>query len=224
MGKTFLKIVQSVKVGLKESEQLGCSITELKKRHLTIAKLSNMHGGLLDFLSVYKKRSVSDSEKYNIEKTNSINALYFKWQLELIEEEEKLHAEDEPITDESPSTLLMKFSLESDDEVLILQKFHLYHKKYPWNGVSLFLYRRNVENDLDKIVENGLKPIIENQDLKKDTSKYNLAIDLHLTLIEDAVKEMDGLTKYIEECNKQYISFYVELDLAIKRAKQKYKL
>jgi hypothetical protein len=63
-----------------------------------------------------------------------------------------------------------------------------------------------------------------NPSLKNDKVKFNLAIDMQLDLIADSIKNMENLNNVIETYNKQYISFYVELDLALKRAREKNKL
>ena len=205
-----------------EAEKLNCSISDLKKRFLKMANFPGVYK--LSLLSTYTKRSDSESAEYNIQKENTINSLYTKWLLELITQEEKeRQAWDKPITQENPTTLLMKFALEGEDEILHLQKLHIYHNCYPRDPFSTtFLW--NVEKNFDTIIEKGLQPIMANPSLKNDKVKFNLAIDMQLDLIADSIKNMENLNNVIETYNKQYISFYVELDLALKRAREKNKL
>ena len=204
-----------------ESKKLNCSASDLKTRLLKMANFPGVYK--LALLSTYIKKSESESAEYNIHKENAINSLYAKWLLELIDEEEKeRQAWDKPITQDSPTVLLMKFELEGEDEILHLQKLHIYHNCYPRDPFSTtFLW--NVQKNFDTVIDKGLQPILVDTSLRIDKVKYNMAIDMQLGMIAESIKNMDN-HDVIESYNKQYISFYVELDLALKRAEEKYKL
>ena len=200
----------------------NCSLSELKELMISVIKISELHG-LLGQLSYYDKKSDLEAKELGISKENTFHSLYIPMILEAMKRIEDSRTWDEPLTDEAPDSLLLKFTLESEDEFLILEKLHIYHKKFPRPAIySTFLW--DIEKKLDQVISNGIKPIIENSELKKNPIEYNLAIDTCLTAIEDRIKSIKNLPEAIESCNKYYISFYVELDLAIKRAAKRFRI
>lgn len=201
-----------------EAERLGCSIREIRTFFNRILSL----GDKLALLSVYNKKILKESEELHIAKNNTINSLYFKWILEAINEEE-YDENCQPLSDKSPEELLMLFTLESDDEVLTLQKLHIYHKGYH-RSVNEYFFIRNMEEKFNKVIDQSLKPLLNNEEIKSDKNVFNLSLEMNLTMIEESIKNIDNLESLITECNKHMISFYVELDMAIKRAIIKYKM
>lgn len=203
-----------------EAQKLSCSIRDIRSRFNRL--LSFAIGGKLDLLNSYNNRMLKESEELQIEKNNTINSLYFKWVLEAIEEEESKN-NIQPLSDKSPEELLMMFALESEDEILMLQKLHIYHKGYS-RGVMNNFYIRDMEEKFDNVIAQSLKPFLNNAEIKSDKNIFNLSLEKNLSLIEDSIKEMDNLGSVIAEYNKRMISFYVELDMAIKRARTKYRI
>lgn len=203
-----------------EIQRQNCSIHEIKTRINTL--LSFTPGDKLTLLATYNERSLKESEDLQISRNNTINSLYFRWILEAIEEEEN-QKKNPPISDKSPEELLMIFALESDDDVLMLQKLHIYHKGYS-RGVMNYLFIKDMEKKFDKVIAQGLTPFLNNGEIKNDKNIFNISLNTHLALIEDSIKKMDNLEIVIAEYNKRMISFYVELDLAINRARTKYRI
>jgi len=203
-----------------EAERLGRSIREVRTFFNRI--LSFTPGDKLTLLSVYNKKILKESEELHIAKNNTINSLYFKWILEAIKKEEN-DENCQPLSDKSPEELLMLFTLESDDEVLTLQKLHIYHKGYH-RGVNEFFFIRNMEEKFNNVIDQSLKPLLNNEEIKSDKKVFNLSLENNLTMIEESIKNIDNLEDLIAEYNKHMISFYVELDMAIKRARIKYKM
>lgn len=203
-----------------ETQKLSCSIREIRSRFNRV--LSFTIGDRLGLLDIYNKKILKESEELKIAKTNTVNSLYFKWILEAIEEEES-EKNNQPLSDKSPEELLMMFALESEDEILMLQKLHIYHKGYS-RGAMNFLFIRDMEEKFDKVIDQSLKPFLDNVEIKNDKNIFNLSLETNLSLIEDSIKGMDNLGSVIAEYNKRMISFYVELDMAINRARTKYRI
>lgn len=202
-----------------EAQRLQCSIREIRPRFKTLMSIAM--DGKLGLLGFYNKKILKEAEELQIDKNNTINSLYFKWIVEAIEEEES-ESERQPLSDKSPEELLMMFALEGEDEVLMLQKLHIYHKGYPRSAPKYFLIR-DIEKKFDSIIDQSLKPLLENEEIKNDKNIFNLSLETHLSLIEDTFKTIDNLESVINEYNTNMVSFYVELDLAINRARTKYK-
>ena len=72
-----------------------------------------------------------------------------------IKEIEFKYADSPILTKADPLTLQMRFLLESNDDVLLLQKLHIYIRKYPMDEENK-KYRDNWHLNMMEIIENRI--------------------------------------------------------------------
>ena len=201
------------------AQKFKCSIYDLKNKYQLLVHYSN---NKLSSLTLFNQGIYKEAEELQIKTTNTLYSLFFKWVLNEIQIEETQN-KYKALSDKSPKELAMMFSLESDDDLLMLQKLHVYHKGYPRESIH-YIFIWDIEKRLDKAIKAGLKPFLESEGIRNDKDSFNLALEMHLSLIKDSLENTNNLESLIKDCNKHMVSFYVELDLALNRARKNYKL
>lgn len=199
----------------------SCSISELKIILFAQYEGRIDEGNYLYLMEYYDKKTFKEAEIYNIDRTNTIWMIVEGWMLEKAEEIEKKYAGCPPRSKKDPITLLMQFQLEDPNEFSVLRKTHIYLKNYPMTEANK-RYVGKIESIFDKYFNAYIKPVVENEDYKKNPFLFNLLIKSQGQKACEKIKE-DG-KELIEECNYHDVSFYAELDIAFDRAMAKYSI
>lgn len=114
----------------------------------------------------------------------------------------------------------MRFMLDSHDDMLMLQKMHIYLRKYPMTERNR-KYRDNWHNHMMEIIEKRVAPY---ENLKNQPVVYNLAVStaifklIHDEILKEAPQEL------INEFNSHLLSFHEEMEIISEKASEKYKV
>lgn len=203
----------------KDSE---CSISELKQLLFQQYDGKIEEGGWLYFMEYYDKKTYDEAKTYNIERTNTIWMIVESWLLEKVTEVERKYSSLPPRSKKDPTTLLMQFNLEDNNEFSVFRKTHIYLRNYPMTTKNKE-YVKIIEEIFDNIFQAYLKPLADNDNNKNDASLFNYAINMQAMMTCDMIKK-EYKDKLIKECNAHDVSFYEELDIAFDRAIAKYSM
>ncbi len=130
-----------------------CKISELKKKFYEGIEKENPTDA--DWIYVIKEMvdlSNMESTKYNLKVGNTPADILLLFIFDKIKEIEGKYVSSPKITKSDPLTLQMRFMLDSDDGVLMLQKLHIYLRKYPMTEESR-KYRENWHEQMMLIIE-----------------------------------------------------------------------
>lgn len=124
------------------------------------------------------------------------------------------------LTKADPLTLQMRFLLESNDDVLLLQKLHIYLRKYPMDEENK-KYRDNWHLNMMEIIENRISKF---ENLKNNPKVYNLAVstEIYKFVHDEVIKEYSQ--KLVSEFNAHLLSFYEEMEIISQKASEKFML
>lgn len=128
---------------------------------------------------------------------------------------------DSPIlTKADPLTLQMRFLLESNDDALLLQKLHIYIRKYPMDEENK-KYRDNWHLNMMEIIENRISKF---ENIKNNPKVYNLAVstEIYKFVHDEVIKEYSQTL--VNEFNAHLLSFYEEMEIISQKASEKFML
>lgn len=197
----------------------NCKISELRKKYLEgIEKHNPADADWLLMIPGLAKLSKKESQKYNLKIGNTAADMMLLFILDKIELIESKYINTPPLTKSDSITLQMRFMLESNDDVLMLQKAHIYLKNYPMTEQNK-AYRDNWHTQMMSLIDNRVSPY---ESLKENPNAYKLAVrfEIYKLTHDEIPKEMqDGL---VEEFNEHLLSFYEEMEIISAKASEKY--
>lgn len=173
---------------------------------------------LIDFLD---EKTFDESEKYNIERTNTIWYIAEGWVLDKVHDIEKKYTSLSPRIKKDSISALMQFELEDSDKFSILRKIHIYLNNYPMTSKNQ-KYTEVIQDLFAKYMDEYIKPLADNEENKKSPSLFNFAIQCQAHMASVKIKE--ECKNLIQECNQHDVSFYTELDIAVDEALKKYSM
>lgn len=199
----------------------NCKISELKKIYFESIEKHNptdadwilMVPGLVEF-------SKKESQKYNLKIGNTAADMMLLFILDKIKIIESKYANAPHLTKSDSLTLKMRFMLESSDDVLMLQKAHIYLNNYPMTEQNK-AYRDNWHKQMMSLIDKRVSPY---ESLKGNPIAYKLAVSSAIyKLIHDEITEemQEGL---VEEFNEHLLSFHEEMEIISEKASEKYKI
>lgn len=200
-----------------------CSISELKEKWFELVKRDVDESGYIYLMEGYDKFAESEAKKYNIEKYNTIGAIFEAWILEKVKEVETRYAYMPPRTSKNPQNLLLTFNHEDKNEYSILRKMHIYTKNYPFTPRNKS-YVKEIEEIFDSIFDAELLPFSRNEQNKRNPSLYNASLHGLAFMKYDKLLKREDKDELIKECNDHDVSFYTELSLAEDRIISKYSI
>lgn len=199
----------------------NCKISDLKHKYFESAeKICKSDAEwilLLDNIVEFSKR---ESEKYNLKIGNTAGDMILLFILDKIKEVETKNFSQVPLAESDPKTLSMMFMLESNDDVLMLQKMHIYLHGYPMTEQNR-LYRENWHTHMMSIIE---KRISQYDNIKNNPPIYNITITTEIYKIthDEIPDEMhQGL---IDEFNDHLLSFHEEMEIISAHALKLYQI
>lgn len=194
-------------------------ISEIKEKYYdSLVKYNLRDADWIYLLPGLVSISKEEAEKRNVKIGNTAADVMLLFILDKITEIETKYVKNPPLTKSDPMTLTMRFALESDDDVLMLQKLHIYLYKYPLIE-ECKNYRDNWHTRIMSILE---KRISVYKDLKGQPSAYNLAVssEIYKLTHDEVPNEMkQGI---IEEFNDHLLSFHEEMEIIAENASNKY--
>lgn len=199
----------------------NCKISDLKQKYFeSVEKICKSDAEwilLLDNIVEFSKR---ESEKYNLKIGNTAGDMILLFVLDKIKEVETKNFSQVPLAESDPKALSMMFMLESNDDVLMLQKMHIYLHGYPMTEQNR-LYRENWHTQMMSIIE---KRISQYDNIKTIPSIYNMAITTEIYKIthnEISEEMQQGL---VDEFNDHLLSFHEEMEIISVRALKLYQI
>ena len=194
-------------------------ISEIKEKYYdSLVKYNLRDADWIYLLPGLVSISKEEAEKRNVKIGNTAADVMLLFILDKITEIETKYVKNPPLTKSNPMTLTMRFALESDDDVLMLQKLHIYLYKYPLIE-ECKKYRDNWHTKIMSILE---KRISVYKDLKGQPSAYNLAVSSEIyKLTHDEVPD-EMKQGIIEEFNDHLLSFHEEMEIIGENASNKY--
>lgn len=198
-----------------------CRISELKEKYVR-AYGSLEEWMLLRAIEKIDNSSVEEARKYNISEDNTFDKISKIWIYEMIEEIEKKIYCDTSISKDSIERMTMKFDLESNDKYLWERKWHIYVKHFPQNP-DFILFKNEVMDAVKGNVENAIQYLNENDELKRNSTFYNIALTTELIKCKDHFENMDKFQNIVDAFNIRDLSYYVELQMVLDEIESKYK-
>ena len=199
----------------------NCKISELKKKYFDgIEKHNPSDADWILMVPDLVEFSKKESQKYNLKIGNTAADMMLLFILDKIKIIESKYANAPHLTKSDPITLQMRFMLESNDDVLMLQKAHIYLKNYPMTEQNK-AYRDNWHKQMMSLIDKRVSPY---ESLKGDPIAYKLAVSSEIyKLTHDEIQEdmQDGLVK---EFNEHLLSFHEEMEIISEQASEKYKI
>lgn len=137
----------------------NCKISELKRKYYEFFESRNvLDSEWINIIPFYADQSKKEAEKGNIKIGNTIYDVMLSFLFDKIKEIELKYTNSPILTKADPLTLQMRFLLESNDDVLLLQKLHIYLRKYPMDEENK-KYRDNWHLNMMEIIENRISNI-----------------------------------------------------------------
>jgi hypothetical protein len=199
----------------------NCKISELKKKYFDgIEKHNPSDADWILMVPDLVEFSKKESQKYNLKISNTAADMMLLFILDKIKIIESKYANAPHLTKSDPMTLQMRFMLESNDDVLMLQKAHIYLKNYPMT-VQNKAYRDNWHKQMMSLIDKRVSPY---ESLKGNPIAYKLAVSSEIyKLTHDEIQEdmQEGL---VEEFNEHLLSFHEEMEIISEKASEKYKI
>lgn len=198
-----------------------CKISELKRKYFDVAEQHNpTDADWIYAINGLVEASRRESQKYNLKIGNTAADMMLLFLFEKINEIEAKYVNVPPITKSDPLTLQMRFMLDSHDDVLLLQKMHIYLRKYPMTKRSQ-KYRETLHEQMMTVIENRITPY---EKLKEQPIVYNMAVSTEIfKLIHDEIlKEIPK--DLLNELNSHLLSFHEEMEIISEKASAKYKV
>lgn len=199
----------------------NCKISELKKKYFeAVEKHNPADADWILIINGLVEASKEESQKYNLKIGNTAADMMLLFILEKIKIIETKYANSPRLTKSDPLTLQMRFMLESDNDVLMLQKSHIYLKKYPMTE-SNKKFRDTWHTEMMSLIDTRISSF---ESLKINPSLYNLAVsaEIHKITQDEFSEEMQQ--KLIDVFNGHLLSFHEELEIISEKAAEKYKI
>ena len=195
----------------------NCKISELKRKYFDVIEQHNpTDADWIYVINGLAEASKRESQKYNLKIGNTAADVMLLFVLDKIKEIEARYASSKS----DPLTLKMRFLLDSDNDVLMLQKLHIYLCKYPMTERSRE-YRENWHKQIMTLIEKRIAPY---EKLKEQALVYNMAVSTEIfKLIHDEIlKEVPQ--NLLDEFNSHLLSFHEEMEIISEKAVKKYKI
>lgn len=199
----------------------NCKISELKRKYFEAVEVHNpTDADWIYAINGLVEVSKKESQKYNLKVGNTAADMMLLFIFDKIKEIETKYASSPQLTTSDPLTLQMRFMLDSHDDVLMLQKMHIYLRRYPMTERNR-KYRDNWHNHMMEIIEKRVAPY---ENLKNQPVVYNLAVStaifklIHDEILKEAPQEL------INEFNSHLLSFHEEMEIISEKASEKYKI
>lgn len=198
-----------------------CKISELKRKYFEVAEQQNStDADWIYAINGLVEASRRESQKYNLKIGNTAADMMLLFLFEKINKIEAKYVNLPPLTKSDPLTLQMRFMLDSHDhdDVLLLQKLHIYLRKYPMTKRNQ-KYRENWQEQMMTAIDNRIAPY---EKLKEQAIVYNMAVSteifkfIHNEIIKDAPKDL------LNEFNSHLLSFHEEMEIISEKASAKY--
>lgn len=199
----------------------NCKISELKRKYYEFFESRNvLDSEWINIIPFYADQSKKEAEKGNIKIGNTIYDVMLSFLFDKIKEIELKYTNSPILTKADPLTLQMRFLLESNDDVLLLQKLHIYLRKYPMDEENK-KYRDNWHLNMMEIIENRISKF---ENLKNNPKVYNLAVstEIYKFVHDEVIKEYSQ--KLVSEFNAHLLSFYEEMEIISQKASEKFML
>lgn len=211
------------------SREIGCPISNLK--NLIIEELNKIEDPYcLYYIDQFETKKLEAADEYNISPDNTFFAIAQEWMWERVEEIEQRYAHLPPLSSKNVIELIPKFGLESPNKLSIKKKIHIYTKNFPRPQADID-YVKLIERIFDTYFERFVAPFASNSKIRSNPQLFNLMLSAHvfqywdkLTHKDDEVKDLIDVNGLIQECNRHNVSFYLELDFASERIKNKYRM
>lgn len=197
----------------------GCKISELKRKYFeSVEKYISTDADWIFLINAVSEFAKKESEKYNLKLGNTAGDMLLLFVLSRVREIESKYARTTALTKTDPQTLAMRFMLESDDDVLMLQKMHIYLCKYPMTEQNK-KYRDICHAKVLSIIENRIAPY---ENLKDSPTMYNMAVKTEIfKYVHDEI--IEGVPQsVVEEFNEHLLSFYEEMEIISDKASEQY--
>lgn len=199
----------------------NCKISELKRKYYELFESRNvLDSEWISLIPFYADQSKKEAEKGNVKIGNTIYDVMLSFLFDKIKEIEFKYADSPILTKADPLTLQMRFLLESNDDVLLLQKLHIYIRKYPMDEENK-KYRDNWHLNMMEIIENRISKF---ENIKNNPKVYNLAVstEIYKFVHDEVIKEYSQ--KLVSEFNAHLLSFYEEMEIISQKASEKFML
>lgn len=139
---------------------------------------------------------------------------------EKIKEVEAKYVSSPVLTTSDPLTLQMRFMLDSHDDVLLLQKLHIYLRKFPMTERNR-KFRESCHDQMMSVIESRIAPF---EKLKGQPIIYNMAVSTEIfKLIHDEILK-DAPQDLINDFNSHLLSFHEEMEIISEKASAKFKI
>lgn len=199
----------------------NCKISELKQKYYDAVEKQNFHDAdWIYLLKTIRDFTQREAEKYNLKIGNTAGDMLLIFVLDKIKEIESKYKDEPSLSKSDPMTLSMRFMLDSNDDILMLQKMHIYLRKYPLTEQSK-KYRDNWHRQVMSLIKNRIS---QYDNLKGNSSIYNMAVKteifkfIHDEMIENVPQNV------LDEFNDHLLSFHEEMEIIQNKAIEACKL